>query len=224
VSSFGGYGHFPFTFGGGDEPTKTYHKALLEEYEGVFNTELDSLPEIEAYAEAAMLAHVPNAAGRLANQRIPPKMTTALPKWEEACHTQPTANQSLEERQAEVAAKLRGLGPNAEPDIADACAALLGEHFVGVHYVDASEEITYYPGANPGPPGQEWASNVRHAFVQVRPLAKPLHEFRVLLGRLERMLGDMLPSDMKGDWYVHNTIGGVDGFYLDVSLLDVTGL
>lgn len=224
MPQFGGYGPFPFRFGGGDHPVKVYHKALLEAYDGVFNTDEGSLTELEALAEASVLAHVPIATERLKGQRVPSRMTTALPKWEEACHTLPSEQQTLKERQDAIAAKLRGMGPNAEPDIADACAALLGAHYVGVHYVDSSEEITYYPGVNPGPPGQEWASNVRHVFVKVQTLGKPLADFRVLMARLERMLGDILPSDMKGDWYVHNTLGGVDGFYLDVSLLDLTGL
>lgn len=224
MPSFGGYGPFPLTLGGGDHPVKTYHRGLLEAYEGVFNTEEGSLTELEAYAEASVLAHVPEATGRLEGGRIPTRMTTSLPKWEEACHTLPSTAQTIQERQNAVAAKLRGLGPNAEPDIADACEALLGAHFVEIHYVDSTEEITYYPGVNPGPPGQEWATNIRHVFVQVQKLGLPDSDFTVLMGRLTRMLADFLPSDMKGDWFIYDSAGGVDGFYLDVSRLDETGL
>jgi hypothetical protein len=224
MAAFGGYGGFPARCGGGERPIETFHKALLDQYRDVFNTDEGSITWIEALGEASVLAAVPAIVERLEGQRVPTRMLDALPKWEEACGLTPLASDSLVERQDAVAAKLRGLGPNAEPDIADACAALLGDHFVDVHYVDASEEITYYPGVNPGPPGQEWATNIRHAFVRVQLLAKPLHEFRLLMLKLEAMLADMLPADMKGDWYFHDSAGGVDGFILDVSLLDVTGL
>ncbi|NUP13739.1 MAG: DUF2313 domain-containing protein [Polyangiaceae bacterium] len=221
---FGPYGGFPRRFGGGKSVKQIIHEDLLKFYKPIFTDDPEQLPWVESYAEASILQNVQICANRLRKQLQPRKMLENLPVWEEATGLRPSPRDSRRDRQAELAAKMRGFGNNAEPDIRDACQELLGENFVDVHYVADDEEITYIPGFNPGPPGLEWSANRCVARVEVRKGTLTATQFDRLIGKLCRLLSDFLPSWMSWEWFLHSTNDPDKGFILDVSLLDETGL
>lgn len=222
--AFGRYNSFPFRFGLGVKPVRAIHHALLDRYSKVFDTDDDKLPALEAYAEAKIAGMAWIASKRVGNQLQPLKMLENLPVWEEACGLRPGLDDSDNARRNDLAGKLRGLGANAEPDIRDACSHLLGRAFVSCRYVSAGEEYAYMPGYNPGPPGLEWATNRAKVFVHVQRSGETDDEWLRLMGKLDRMLSDLLPGWMDGDWFIHDTDGTDDGFFLDISRLDYTGL
>jgi len=221
---FGRYNSFPFRFGAGKTAKRAIHQALLDRYTPVFDTDDSKLPAVEAYVEAHIASQAWNAAERVGNQLQPTKMLENLPVWEEACGLRIGLDDTERERRADVAAKFRGFGSNAEPDIRDACEALLGRAFVECRYVAAAEEYAYMPGYNPGPPGLEWASNRCKVFVHVQRTGETDDAWFRLMGKLARMLDALLPSWMDSDWFIHDTDGTDDGFFLDISRLDYTGL
>lgn len=217
---FGRYNPFPRRFGGGKRAIETAHQSLLDRYSKVFTTDDDQLPALEAYAEATTIAAGDAAARRVGNQLQPAKMLENLPVWEEATGTAPSPRDAPRDRRNAVSAKLRGLGPNAQSDIYDAIAAAAGASFVDIHYVGSDDEITYWPGGNPGPPGMDWATNKAIAFIELRRGVLPQDRFDVMVGRVLRAAFDIIPAWMSADWFVSDG----DGFTLDVSLLDETGL
>ena len=86
-------------------------------------------------------------------------MLEALTTWEEATGLRPCLNDLGVDRRANLAGRMRGLLNNALSDIESACMALLGNNFASMNVVDPADEVTYWPGVNPGPPGFEWSSN-----------------------------------------------------------------
>lgn len=156
----GVFGCFPFTFGDTtDEPQETEHRALLDAMADVLDPTQDTAHEIETWAQSLALAVIWEASERLANQMVPAKMLEALPWWEEVLKLTPTPEDTDNDRRARVAAKLRGLGNNALPDIEETARKVLGLSFVEVIVVDPANVISYWPGGIPGPPGLEWYSN-----------------------------------------------------------------
>lgn len=228
--AFGAYGPFPIRFGGGKRPIETEHEALLETYKSVFDIERggeDSgkgLPWVEAYAEAAVLGIMWAGSQRGANQRTPLKLLEGLPVWEEACGLTPGVNDPLTERRAEVAAKFRSFGNNAEPDIRDVCVAMMGSNFVELSWVSDADDVTYWPGFNPGPPGLEWFSRRCIAFVEVTKTGLTQDAFDRKVGKLAQVLDSFLPAWMTFEIFTVDTNGTDEGFILDYSSLDEVGL
>jgi hypothetical protein len=150
---------FPFSLGGGDSTVEQEQQAILGALEPGFDISEESGLYWEAYAEAVIVGIIWNSSIRLSNQMIPLKMLENLPTWEESCTLRPYESQTDIDRRKRLNAKLRGLIGNAIGDLADASANVLGTYFVELRQVTAANQITYWPGVNPGPPGYEWSSN-----------------------------------------------------------------
>ncbi len=196
MPSFGRYNPFPLTFGGGASRWETEHAALLDALADTYDPaeETASWVELYAYALAAAMVWAINA--RVAGQALPARMLEALPTWEEVCKLRPGPTDSMQARRARVAAKLRGVADNTLGGIYDSCAALAGGLFVEVRTVTLANEIAYWPGVNPGPPGYEWSSNRATFAVVLTRGSLGDADFRDLVERTYQMLDAMAPAWM----------------------------
>jgi hypothetical protein len=112
-----------------------------------------------------------------------------------------------------------------------AIADLLGDAYVTSFYTQGTvlsspPVITFWPGVNPGPAthslgGGAWISERSRLTVVTRiPPGVALGEYRQLADvQLFQLLHRMLPAHVTFGWTV-----GSDGFLLDISPLDLTGL
>lgn len=199
-------------------------QALLESYAPVFDCADGELAEIEASAEASVVAMVWAASDRLAKQGQALRMIEALPVWEEACGMRPSPGDSATERRQALAAKFRGYTGDTAADIRNACASVMGGAFVALHYVPANEQHAYWPGINPGPPGFEWMTNRNRIFAQVTKAGQSDEAFRRRVNKMSGVVDSILAVDCVFDWFVSDTDGTEDGFFLDQSNLDEVGL
>lgn len=150
---------FPFTLGGGPSTVEQEQQAILGTLEPGFDISEQSGVYWESYAEAVIVGIIWNSSTRLSGQMIPKTMLENLATWEESCSLRPYENQTDFDRRKRLSAKLRGLTGNAIGDLAGASQSVLGIYFVELRQVTAANEVTYWPGVNPGPPGYEWSSN-----------------------------------------------------------------
>jgi hypothetical protein len=225
MAGFGRFNPVPMRLGGGKRPHEVAYDALVKAYSENLDVSDNTIAELEAFAESRILGTAWVASKSLANQMIPARMTSGLPIWEEATNVNPDNFDSVQERRSEVAGKLRGLFNNAEPDIRDAAEEVMGVNFVAVHFTASADDTTYWPGENPGPPETPWTSNSCMVWVQVTKTGLSQERFDKLVGRLGRMLDDLIPAWMGFDIFVWDTNESAEeGFILDQSLLDETGL
>lgn len=113
----------------------------------------------------------------------------------------------------------------------EACASLLGDVYVDSFFsygssLSSPPVITFWPGVSPGPTayslgGGAWISErSRFTVVTQIPPGMSLGEYRQRADvQLFQLLNRMLPAYCTFGWTV-----GSDGFYLDTSPLDLTGL
>lgn len=224
MAGFGRFNPWPFQFGGGKRPIEVVHEALVDAYSPVLDMSQDTFADIEAHAEATVLSGTWIAGARLQGQAVPATMLEALPDWEKITKLRPSADDSDSDRRAELTGKIRGLFNNAEPDISEACAEVLGDNFVACHYVSESDAMTYWPGIAPGPAGRPWSSARCIVLVEATKGTLTSADYSRKVGRLERLLDDMLPSWMAFCVFRRDSLSGVAGFFLDVSMLDEVGL
>ena len=225
MPSFGRYGAFPLRFGGSrNRASKAATEGLLEALSPAFDVTDSTLLWCECYADGVTIGVGWAASRRLSNQSNPLKMCEALQGWEEACSLRPNASDTLVQRRAELAAKLRGQVGNTLADISDACAALCGMNFAQVYTTAPADEITYWPMENPGPPGFEWASNVCELHVRLTNAGLTDAALDRLVSKLKRLLDEMCPAWVTFDFYVADSVSDIEGFYLDQSLLGINGL
>jgi hypothetical protein len=216
--SFGRGNLFPFTFGSGDSDLASLHETLLDAYAPGWDVDDSTSKAAEAYMHALAVTFLWTASRRGANQGQSLKMLEYLPVWEEACRLRPTALDRPTDRRSTLAAHLRGLTDNTLAGIEAVARSLLGVAFVAVLTTDPAQEITYWPGQYPGPPGYEWSSNRLALAVQYTPaLLDPADTPRVL-GALERSLDNVVPA-----WMTF-TVSGAGGFILGLSQLGSDGL
>lgn len=198
MPGMGRWSPFPFQFGGGTRPIEAEYNALREALapnrQG-YNVD-DPLIDAEIYAEAMALAEIWAANKRSANQAIPKRMLEELPREEEILHLKPSPTDTDRDRRASVEAKRRGLAGNAMPDIEATCRAALGPNFVAVHTVATEDQITYWPGMNPGPPGFEWSSNRCCIGVRMNTVGLTDDQVRSKTEALREKLDAMLPAWM----------------------------
>jgi hypothetical protein len=220
VASFGKYGPMPLRFGGGTRAIEAVHRAHQEALEPFLDvTDEDGIAYVETYADASVMAEAWKASQRLRNQLQPAKMLESLPVWEEATRLRVGLDDTEGERRSALAGKFRGLSGNAIGDIRDACALLCGANFVALHTVAPADEIVFWPGVNPGPPGLEWSSNRATVYVELTKAGLDQGSFDSLVSRLLSTLDDLCPSWLSFAWFTTSTVGGTDGFFLDYSLL-----
>lgn len=220
MASYGGYNPYPSTYGGDVRPVEKIHEALNDDVGRYLDTSDGTLVRSETYAEALMINAAWEGAQASHNAWIASKATYSLPTLEEAFGLRPKSSDSPTIRRRVLDAKMRSVGGNAEPDIRDVCERIMGGNFVTLGYVDAAEEVAYWPGIYPGPPGFEWATNREIVLVEVTKDGLSQEAFSERVAQLYEKLDDMLPAFMDFNIYVHNTNGTDEGFILDLSLLD----
>lgn len=168
---------------------------------------------------------------KLRANSLPGSADDALPYWVEVLRVPSRASdQKWQLRQRCAAHHKAILSVNLEA-IQTATSELLGDVYVDSFFTDGAAlstppPLTYWPGVTPGPAafslgGGTWASERSRFTVVVQiPPGMPLGEFRQLADvQLFQLLNRMLPAFCTLGWTV-----GSDGFFLDVSDLDLTGL
>ena len=210
---FGRKNVFPFTFGGPESVIDTMHEALLDAYAPAWDIEDSSDKHAEAYAQALAVSFVWAANRRLANQGQPRKMLEFLTTWEQAARLRIAATDGAASRRRRLAAKMRGIAGNTLDDIEGACRELLGPAFKALRTTPAMDELVYWPGMNPGPPGFEWCSNRCALRVQLDKGHLAEGDFDRLVGELLRTLDGQAPAWMTFNWFIG------DGFWSGQSAL-----
>lgn len=208
---------WPRRWGGGPNTLIIEHEAMLRALAPGFDVSEDSPVYAEAYAHALAVTWIWRLNGRLRNQLVPSKMLETLTTWEEACRLRPTPTDSVQERRRRLAAKFRGIIGNTYSDIYDSMAALLGANFLGLTGPTVANEVTYWPGVNPGPPGFEWTSNRAIVAVRMQRLGLDDDAFLRLVARAAEMLDAMIPS-----WMGYQIGTDEGGFIAGVAIAGIT--
>lgn len=214
--SFGAYGGFPFRFGGAKSAKKAELQAIVDALSPAFGTSTETASYAEAVAEASALAMIWSCNKRLTNQAQPMRMLEVLPVWEEALGLRPAAGDTAVARRRQVAGKLKALGDNSAVGVRAALDAVLGQNLDDVLYVATADEITYWPGVNPGPPGFEWSSNRARVAVRMNESALGDLEFEAKRNAAAVILDALLPA------YVRFAIGVGSGFVCDQGIIGKT--
>lgn len=215
---FGASGSFPFRFGGGENVRRAELEALVESLAPAFGRGDDTASYAECVMMACALAMIWSCNKRLTNQAHPMRMLDQLPVWEQALGLRPGPSETQVARRRAVAAKLKGLGDNSIVGVRAALDEILGQNLDDVLHVAAADQITYWPGVNPGPPGFEWSSSRARIGVKMNKNALGDAEFVAKRRAATVLLDALLPA------YVRFTIGVGDGFVLNQGLLGVTYL
>lgn len=216
MSGFGATQPFPKRFGGGRRARTIERLAFAEQIAklGLDPTEPSVGGEVYALANAVGGIWAINT--RLRGAEIPMRMLETLTTYETILRLTPSAEDTDVARRQAVAGKLRGLAGASFADIESACSSLLGPQFDGLVTVAPADEITYWPGINPGPPGYEWFSNRCVLGVRMKREGIDAAGFERLFGQLRTLLQDYLPA-----WEVFAIGVGADGFTVDVDTVDI---
>jgi len=212
-------GPYPRRYGGADKTREIELAALLDAFAPGWDAaeDTENYAECLVYAEAIAMIWAINT--RLKNQAIATRMLENLPVWEEATKLRPSATDSGRDRRAKVAAKLRGIANNSTGDVVAALQTLLGDTLVQLVLVPVADQITYWPGIYPGPPGYEWSSTRALVGVEMTQGVLTDGEFLEKRNAVVELLDPMLPSWMTfttgveaGGWIV--ALGVVGETYL----------
>lgn len=207
---------WPRRFGGGKRARVVERLAFTQAFKDAgLNPEDPSVgARVYAYANAVGVVWAIN--GRLRGQEIPERMLETLTVYETILRLRPDKDDPDVIRRQAVAGKLRGLAGNTFSDIESAVRNLLGPQFDGLVTVDPADEITYWPGINPGPPGYEWFSNRMVMGVRIKREGIDPAGFTRLFGQCQLLLQDLLPA-----WETFAIGVGADGFTVDQDTVDI---
>jgi len=205
--------------GGGPDDAEVAYQALLTALDPGINKD-DPVNQAMAWAEAVEISNAWAAVKRLKNQMYPPAMQETLPTWEQACSLRPGPTDTLVARRAAVGARFLGFAGNDLAQLYQVVQQLAGNLFLG--FATPTQQITYLPGAYPGPPGFEWFST--NALLAVRLQPPPVaSDLRPLMQKIQSELQLMAPGwnqfvigTDQGGFLIGDTVGaGV----MDVTLL-----
>jgi hypothetical protein len=207
---------FPLTLGGGESIEDIELEALLDAYAPGWDRDSETANYAECLAHAQIIATIWAANARLANQAVPERMVDVLEDWESILRLRPGPNSTEVDRRALVSAALRGLAGNTISDITETCSTLMGANFDEIVTADPADEITYWPGINPGPPGYEWSTTRLCLAVRVNRTGLNDAQYTDKTNALARALDIMLPA-----WMTFAIGTGDDGFLCDVDIVDL---
>lgn len=185
---------FPLELGAGDDTHEQVHNAILAALEPAYDVSYGTALWSETYGDASIIEVMWACNRRVANQFWPSRMLENLTVWETATGLRPVLGTTDNERRAALSAKLRGLDGNTVGDISEIITTILGDNFEAIHAVDSTEEITYWPGVNPGPPGFEWSTNKARLCVQYNEDGLAPSTLERKLETLVAQLNSVLPS------------------------------
>jgi hypothetical protein len=168
---------------------------------------------------------------KLRANSLPGSADDALPYWVKVLGVPARASDRKWQLRQRCAAHHKAILSVNLAAIQAAVSELLGDVYVTSFFNEGASlsvppVITFWPGENPGPDdyslgGGAWFSErSRFTVVTQVPPGVPLGEYRQLVDvQLFQLLHRMLPSFCTFGWTV-----GSDGFFLDVSPLDLTGI
>jgi hypothetical protein len=221
--AFGRWGGFPRRFGGGQSYAQQEYTALRSALapDGRGYDIDDPLLDVEIGAHAIALGMIWAINARTKNQAIPARMLEEVTRWEEILKLRPDPADSDNERRAAIEAKLRGLTGNTIVDVEATARSIFGPNFVSVYTVDPDDDVTYWPGVNPGPPGFEWSTNRMTIGVAVSRVGLSDEQMDRKMPRLYEVLDLMLPVWMT---FCVGTEDADDdgGFICDIGTCDLT--
>lgn len=216
MSGWGATNPFPRRFGGGRRARAIERDAFAEAFQKEGLNPEDPSVGAEVYGLANAVGTIWAVNKRMQGGEIPERMLETLTTYETILNLRPHRKDPDVIRRQAVAGKLRGLAGSSFSDIESAVRALLGTQFDGLVTVDPTDEITYWPGMNPGPPGYEWFSNRCVLGVRIKREGIDAAGFTRLFGQCQRLLQDYLPA-----WMVYAIGVGDDGFTVDVDTVDI---
>lgn len=185
---------FPWQWGAGDRTLEIEHQALLDALAPGWDTSSNTELYAETRAEALAVTLIWRVNRRVGNQWQPLRMMDMLEDFERATSTIVSDADTHGDRRMRLAGKLRSVVNNAFTDLDDACRATLGPNFVALAATAPADEITYWPGINPGPPGYEWSTNRAVVAVHVNKNGLDEDSFKRKRAALAEMLDHMRPS------------------------------
>lgn len=216
MSEFGLYGLFPFDFGGVESVVQIEHQALLDSLAPGWDTGEDTELYAETYAEAVAISAIWAVNRRLESWFIPSAMMESLRVWEESTGLRPNPSQEDISRRNAVAGRLRGLISNSIGDIEEAARSVLGQRFDGLIVVDPANDIVFWPGQNPGPPGFEWSSNRARFGIRIERTGLSDTAYADVRSQLFAVLSGMAPA------WMNFQIGVGDGFTINQGVVGQT--
>jgi len=234
--ALGVYGAAPDKEDSADEGETPYawgfYQMLTSGLGDAYTKRKDSWIHVRKLALARALAGDQRLGDRLGYNRLPGTSDETLETWEDLLNVNGHPGSSRQERRIRVAAKYRLASGPTEANEDAAIAELLGSAFVRVWRQTGADlatppTLTRWVGGTAGPAshdlgGGAWLSERRNLVVEVQvPAGMSADEFLYLMNvQLFRMLDDMLPSTATFNWADSVT----DGFLLDISQLDYTGV
>lgn len=226
----GGKAPFPMRMGGGKPRLAHVLDALNMGRGPAIDTSESSYAYAENMAHARAIAAVWNESERLANQWIPARMTSCLPRWESVLAIVPSPTDSLQTRRTRVEKIFARIGLLLNRAALDTILTVeLGDVFVAVENIDITNALVYSPDAS-YPFGDQhadipWMSTVLHVLVRIeKPTNYTEGDFYEAAGKANPLMDDLLPAWCTYDWYraptggaPENVTGGpsAGGFYLD---------
>lgn len=235
MTTFGGYGGFPRTFGGAPSMVEAEHLAMLDALAPGWDVQPGTDVYDEAYAHAIALSIGWACNARLRNQALPLRMLESLSPWETSTGLRVRSSDSMKTRRSKLAAKMRGYAGNTLADIIDVSKAIFGDAFADVHTVAPGDEIVYWPGgaasyaadgtpvfAAPGPPGREWSSNRTTIGIEVNAGSLSHDDYADREAALYATLDELTPAWMTFVIGTGNGPGEALGFICDVGIVDQT--
>ncbi len=168
---------------------------------------------------------------KLRANSLPGSADDALPYWVEVLGVPARASDKKWQTRQRCAAHHKAILSVNLDAIQTAVSELLGDVYVDSSFtfgaaLSTPPVITFWPGENPGPvafslgTGAWISERSRFTVVTQIPPGVPLGEYRQLVDvQLFQLLHRMLPSHCTFGWTVSS-----DGFFLDLSPLDLTGL
>lgn len=187
-------GKFPLQFGGPNNTLDIEHQALLDALAPGWDTGSDTELYAETRAEALMVTAIWRINRRVGNQWIPLRATDMLEDWEKATSTRVADGDTLVDRRRRLAAKLRVIANNAITDLEEAASTALGANFEALTTAAPADEIVYWPGINPGPPGYEWSTNRAIVAIHMNRIGLSDADFKRKRSALAEVLDHMRPA------------------------------
>lgn len=185
-------GPMPMTMGGGPSVVEVEQEALLAGLTDKGFDPTDPAQLAQTWMEATAIASIRAVNRRVETYMVPQGMMESLPVWERACGFRPLPAVGHDTRRDAIDARFAGFAGNNMGRIWDICDAIAGPVFSG--FSTPTVPTVYVPGANPGPPGQEYSSNAASFAVVLVRAGRSTPVILELARRIRQELQLVLPS------------------------------
>lgn len=205
---------YPERMGGGKPLEDVLASALDRALGDAYDTGEDSPAHAESLAFAGAITDVWCDNQRMANQVIPERMTTFVPRWERILGAFPRRDDFDRARRERVGFRFALLTTDVTRSfVREILEDLLGDVLVDVHHIDPADAVIWWPGGSTNP-SCPWYSTVCHIPIETqKPYGYSEADFLEAVAQIFPALDDVMPAHMTWDWF-RNGAGGL-GFYLD---------